>query len=75
MRHDALQILKAGLAGTATTKLLDVLEAAFGVAEAEDEVPEIQPTPAKAEEVLPSSVFVPKAAATSDQPGHIWDQM
>ena len=69
IRHNALQTLKAGLAGTATTKLLDVLKAAFGVAETEDEVPEIQPTPAEAEEVLPSSAFVPKAAATSDQPG------
>ena len=48
MRRDALQIIKAGLTGTATTKLLDVLEAAFGVAEAEDEIPEIQPTPAEA---------------------------
>ena len=68
MRRDALQTLKAGLAGTATTKLLDVLKAAFGVAEAEDEVPDIQPTPAEAEEVLPPSAFVPKAAETSDQP-------
>ena len=68
MRRDALQTLKAGLAGTATTKLLDVLEAAFGVAEAEDEVPDIQPTPTEAEEVLPPSVFVPKAAETSGQP-------
>ena len=55
MCRDALQMLKAGLAGTATTKLLDVLEAAFGVTEAEDEVPDIQPTPAEAEEVLPPS--------------------
>ena len=69
MRRDALQTLKAGLAGTATTKLLDVLEAAIGVAEAEDEVPDIQPTPAQAEEVLPPSAFVPKAAETSGQPG------
>ena len=68
MRRDTLQTLKAGLAGTATTKLLDILKAAFGVAEAEDEVPDIQPTPAEAEEVLPSSAFVPKAAETSDQP-------
>ena len=68
MHQDALQTLKAGLAGTGTTKLLDVLEAAFGVAEAEDEVPDIQPTPAEAEEVLPSSAFVPKAAEASDQP-------
>ena len=68
MRRDALQTLKAGLAGTATTKLLDVLEAAFGVAEAEDEVPDIQPTPAETEEVLPPSTFVPKAAKTSGQP-------
>ena len=68
MRRDALQMLKAGLAGTATTKLLDILEAAFGVAEAEDEVPDIQPTPAKAEEVLPPSAFVPKAADTLGQP-------
>ena len=49
MHHDALQTLKAGLAGTATTKLLDVLKAAFGVVEAENEVPDIQPTPAEAE--------------------------
>ena len=68
MRRDASQTLKAGLAGTATTKLLDILKAAFRVAEAEDEVPDIQPTPAEAEEVLPSSTFVPKAAETSDQP-------
>ena len=68
MRRDALQRLKAGLAGTATTKLLDVLEAAFGVAEAEDEVPDIQPTPTEADKVLPSSTFVPKAAETLDQP-------
>ena len=68
MRHDALQTLKAGLAGTATTKLLDVLKAAFGVAEAKNEVPDIQPTPVKAEEVLPSSVFVPKAVDTLGQP-------
>ena len=68
MRRDALQTLKAGLAGTATTKLLDILEAAFGVAEAEGEVPDIQPTPAEAEEVLPPSAFVPKAAKTLGQP-------
>ena len=68
MCWDALQTIKAGLAGTATTELLDILEAAFGVAEAEDEVPDIQPTPAEAEEVLPSSTFVPKAADTSGQP-------
>ena len=68
MRQDALQTLKAGLAGTATTKLLNILEAAFGVTEAQDEVPDIQPTPAEAEEVLPPSAFVPKAAETSGQP-------
>ena len=67
MCRDALQTLKAGLAGTATTKLLDVLKAAFGVAEAEDEVPDIQPTPAETEEVLPPSTFVPNAK-TSGQP-------
>ena len=61
MRRDALQTLKAGLAGTATTRILDVLEAAFGVAEAEDEVPEIQPTPAEAtEENLPATAFIAK---------------
>ena len=68
MCRDALQTLKAGLAGTATTKLLNILEVAFGVAEAEDEVPDIQPTPTEAEEVLPPSVFIPKAAETSGQP-------
>ena len=67
IRRDALQTLKVGLAGTATTKLLDVLEAAFGVPEAEDEVPDIQPTPAETEEILPPSAFVPKAAETSGQ--------
>ena len=61
MRRDALQSLKAGLAGTATTCLLDVLEASFGVAEPEDEVPEIQPTPAEAEEEnIPASAYVAK---------------
>ena len=66
MQRDALQTLKASLAGTATTttRILDVLEAAFGVAEAEDEVPEIQPTPAEAEEEnLPISAFVAKNTA------------
>ena len=37
--------------------------------EAEDEVPDIQPTHVEAEEVLPSSAFVPKAADTLGQPG------
>ena len=60
MRRDALQTLKASLAGTATTRILDVLEAAFGVAEAEDEVPEIQPTPAETSESIPGSAFVTK---------------
>ena len=60
MRRDALQTLKASLAGTATTRILDVLEAAFGVAKAEDEVPEIQPTPAETKEAIPSSAFVAK---------------
>ena len=64
MRRDALQTLKASLAGTATTRILDVLEAAFGVAEAEDEVPEIQPTPTEAEEEnIPTSAFVAKDTA------------
>ena len=71
MHLDALQTLKAGLSGTATTKLLDVLEAAFGVAEAEKEVPNIQPTPVEAEEVLPSSAFVPKAADTWINQAHL----
>ena len=53
---------------SATTKLFDILGAAFGVAEAEDEVLDIQPTPAEAEEVLTPSVFIPKAAETSGQP-------
>ena len=60
MRRDALQTLKASLAGTATTRILDVLEAAFGVAEAEDEVPEIQPTPAETSESIPGSAYVAK---------------
>ena len=47
---------------------LTFLKLLFGVAEAEDEVPDIQPTPAKAEEVLPPSAFVPKAADTLGQP-------
>ena len=66
MRRDALQTLKAGLAGTATTRILDVLEAAFGVAEVEDEVPEIQPTPAEAEEEnIPASAYVAKDSASA----------
>ena len=66
MRRDALQTLKASLAGTATTRILDVLEAAFGVAEAEDEVPEIQPTPTETEEeTLPASAYVAKDSASA----------
>ena len=66
MRQDALQTLKAGLAGTATTHLLDVLEASFGVAEPEDEVPEIQPTPGEAEEEnIPASTYVAKDDSAS----------
>ena len=60
MRRDALQTLKASMAGTATTRILDVLEAAFGVAEAEDEVPEIQPTPTETDEAIPDSAFIAK---------------
>ena len=74
MRRDALQTLKAGLTGTATTKLLDVLEAAFGVAEAEDEVPDIQPTPAKAEEVLPAICFCTQGSRDFRSTKHIWAQ-
>ena len=74
MCRDALQTLKAGLAGTATTKLLDVLEAAFGVAEAEDEVPDIQPTPTEAEEVLPSSAFCAQGSRDFRSTKHIWAQ-
>ena len=80
MRRDALQTLKASLAGTATTRILDVLEAAFGVAEAEDEIPEIQPTPTEAaEENLPVSAFVAKddtvAPSTSGRKRKAKDQL
>ena len=53
MRIDAIRTLKSALAGTATTKLTDVLEAVFGVSE--EYPPEMEEEePDEAEEDLPS---------------------
>ena len=44
IRADAVRTMKVALAGTATTKFLDVMEAVFGVSENPEDVPELMPT-------------------------------
>ena len=55
--------MKAALAGTATTKFLNVMEAAFGEEENEEEVPDIVPTEEDQPEHLPSGVVTTKEEA------------
>ena len=51
LREDAVKVMKTALAGTATTKFIDVMEAVFGVDE--EEAPELEPTPGDEEEYIP----------------------
>ena len=55
--------MKAALAGTATTKFLNVMEAAFSEEENEEEVPDIVPTEEDQPEHLPSGVMTTKEEA------------
>ena len=72
MRIDSIRTIKSALAGTATTKLTDVLEAVFRVNE--EYVPEMEEEePDEAEEDLPAEGVVPKSseveAGTSSSKG------
>ena len=74
LRWDAVKVMKAALAGTATTKFLDVFEAAFGEEENEEEVPSIAPTEKEKEETLLAAAVTTKQEAdveflSEDQPG------
>ena len=72
LRWDVVKVMKAALAGTATTKFLDVFEAAFGEEEDEEDIPELAPTAKDKEEVLPSEAISTKQEADvefADQPG------
>ena len=57
-------MMKAALAGTASTKFLNVFEAAFGKEEDEENIPDIVPTAAEEEEDLPAKAISTKDADT-----------
>ena len=71
MCEDAICTMKASPTGTTTTHLIDVLEAAFGVAEDEEDIPEIDVTGPETEENLPSEVFVTKADIERSETGEV----
>ena len=67
MRIDSIRSLKSALAGTATSKLTDVLEAVFGVPE--EFTPEMEEEePDEAEEDLPAEGAVPKSSEAEAGP-------
>ena len=71
LRWDAVKVMKAALTGTATTKFVDVLEAAFGEEENKEEVSTIVPTEKEKEETLPKEAVLTKSEADTeffDQP-------
>ena len=67
MRIDSIRTLKSALAGTATSKLTDVLEAVFGVPE--EFTPEMEEEePDEVEEDLPAEGVVPKSSEAEAGP-------
>ena len=66
--EDAVHVIKTALAGTATTKFTDMMEAVFGIDEDEEEIPEITPTAPEAEEDLPESMFTTLEEAEPEGP-------
>ena len=67
MRIDSIRTLRSALAGTATSKLTDVLEAIFGVPE--EFTPEMEEEePDEAEEDLPAEGAVPKSSEVEAGP-------
>ena len=67
MRIDSIRTLKSALAGTATSKLTDVLEAVFGVPE--EFTPKMEEEePDEVEEDLPAEGVVPKSSETEAGP-------
>ena len=73
LHWDAVKVMKAALSGTATTKLLDVLEGAFGEEENEEDIPDLTPTEKETDETLPDEAVTTKREADvefdTDQPG------
>ena len=67
LREDAVCVMKTALAGTATTKFTDMMEAVFGINENEEEIPEIKPTPVEEEEDIPESMYMTKAEAEKEE--------
>ena len=67
MRIDSIRTLRSALAGTATSKLTDVLEAVFGVPE--EFTPEMEEEePDEVEEDLPAEGAVPKSSEVEAGP-------
>ena len=69
---DAVKVMKAAMARTATTKFLDVFEAAFGEEENAEEVPELHPTEKEENKILPAAAMTTQVEADiefTDEPG------
>ena len=68
LRWDAIRTMKAALAGTASTKFLNVFEAAFGEEEDEGEATDIMPTEQEEEEEedLPEDAVITKKKADTE---------
>ena len=66
LRWDAVHSMKAALAGTASTKFLNVFKAAFGEEEGESEVTDIVPTEQEEEEDLPEGTVTTKKKADTN---------
>ena len=49
--------MKTALAGTATTKFTDMMEAVFGIDENDEDIPEVTPTAPEEEEEVPESMY------------------
>ena len=66
LRWDAVRTMKAALAGTASTKFLNVFKAAFGEEEDESEVTDFVPTEQEEEEDLPEGAVTTTKKADTD---------
>ena len=66
MHLDAIRTMKCALAGTATTKFTDVLEAVFGVDE--EEIPDLEEEDEDEPDTVPEKGLTTKEAAESTEP-------
>ena len=67
LREDAVRVIKTALAGTATTKFTDMMEAVFGIDENEEDIPEITPTAPEEDEEVPESMYATLGEAIEEE--------